>query len=108
VSGADSAFWLLTLSLLDGGCRLQCDLTQIDRAERPSETDLLDLDEALLRLAATEPDASAVVKLRVFAGLSVEQAGSALGLSRAQAYRHWTYARAWLHAQLRDEPRPGR
>ena len=91
-----------------GGCRLQCDLSQIDRAERSSETDLLDLDEALLRLAATEPEAAEVVKLRVFAGLSVAQAGSALGLSRAQAYRHWTYARAWLHAHLRDESRPGR
>ena len=91
-----------------GGCHLQSDLTQIGLAERSSETDLLDLDDALLRLAATEPDAAEVVKLRVFAGLSVEQAGSALGLSRAQAYRHWTYARAWLHAHLRDESRPGR
>ena len=91
-----------------GGCRLQCDLTQISLAERSSETDLLDLDDALLRLAATEPDAAEVVKLRVFAGLSIEQAGSALGLSRAQAYRQWTYARAWLHAHLRDESRPGR
>jgi hypothetical protein len=65
-----------------GGCHLQSDLTQIGLAERSSETDLLDLDDALLRLAATEPDAAEVVKLRVFAGLSVEQAGSALGLSR--------------------------
>jgi RNA polymerase sigma factor (TIGR02999 family) len=91
-----------------GGGHLQCDLSQIDLADRSLERDLLDLDEALLRLGTTEPDAAGVVKLRVFAGLSVEQAGSALGLSRAQAYRHWTYARAWLHAHLRDESRAAR
>jgi DNA-directed RNA polymerase specialized sigma24 family protein len=37
-----------------------------------------------------------VVELRHFGGLSIEEAAAALGLSRAAAYRHWTYARAWL------------
>ena len=44
--------------------------------------------------------AAKVVEARVFAGLSVEEAAAALGLSRATAYREWTFARAWLAAAL--------
>ena len=57
---------------------------------------LLALDEALTSLAAEDAVAARVVELRHFAGLSIEEAATALGLSRATAYRHWTYARAWL------------
>ena len=57
---------------------------------------LLALDAALTRLAAEDPVAARVVELRHFAGLSIEDAAVTLGLSRATAYRHWTYARAWL------------
>jgi RNA polymerase sigma factor (TIGR02999 family) len=67
--------------------------------------DLLVLDQALTRLAAEDPEAAAVVQLRYFAGLSVEEAAQSLGMSRATAYRHWTYARAWLLEELvGDEP----
>jgi RNA polymerase sigma factor (TIGR02999 family) len=67
--------------------------------------DLLALDEALHQLAAEDPEAAAVVQLRYFAGLSVEEAAQALGLSRAGAYRHWTFARAWLLQELHgNEP----
>jgi RNA polymerase sigma factor (TIGR02999 family) len=63
----------------------------------PDDADaLLALDEALSRLAAEDPEAAGVVHLRCFAGLSVEEAAQALGISRAQAYRQWTFARAWL------------
>ena len=62
--------------------------------------DLLALDHALTHLAAEDPEAAQVVQLRYFAGLSVEQAAQCLGLSRATAYRHWTFARAWLLQQL--------
>jgi RNA polymerase sigma factor (TIGR02999 family) len=85
-----------------GGGRRRVDLAEIDLASPFQPDDLLELDEALSRLAATEPDAAQLVKLRIFAGLSVEQAGAALGLSRAQAYRLWTFARAWLHSRLRE------
>ena len=47
-----------------------------------------------------DPDAAGVAKLRIFAGLSVEEAAQALSMSRASAYRQWSYARAWLHARL--------
>jgi RNA polymerase sigma factor (TIGR02999 family) len=71
-----------------------------DRAE-----DLLALDEALHKLAGEDPEAASVVQLRYFAGLSVEEAARALGLSRATAFRHWTFARAWLLQELHgDEP----
>jgi RNA polymerase sigma factor (TIGR02999 family) len=89
-----------------GGRRLRIDLAEIDLAGTSSPDDILELDEALSRLAATEPDAAQLVKLRLFAGLSVEQAGAALGLSRAHAYRHWTFARAWLHSRLREGSPP--
>jgi RNA polymerase sigma factor (TIGR02999 family) len=64
------------------------------------------LDEALTRLAEEDATAAKVVKLRFYAGLSIEQAAAALGISRANAYRHWTYARAWLRCALRDADGP--
>jgi RNA polymerase sigma factor (TIGR02999 family) len=54
------------------------------------------LDEALERFANEEPEKAQLVKLRFFAGLSIEEAAEVLGVSRATATRHWTYARAWL------------
>src|SRR5262245_23944588 len=64
--------------------------------------DLLALDDALAKLAEEDTAAAEVVKLRLYAGLSVEEAAEALDLSRAHAYRHWTYARAWLRTALRE------
>ena len=63
---------------------------------------LLDLHDALERLAAIEPMAAKIVETRLFAGLSVEEAATALGVSRATAYREWTFARAWLATALND------
>jgi RNA polymerase sigma factor (TIGR02999 family) len=60
----------------------------------------IDLDEALTRFAAIDPSAAELAKLRVFGGLSVEEAGNTLGLPRATAFRTWTYARAWLTSRL--------
>jgi RNA polymerase sigma factor (TIGR02999 family) len=65
--------------------------------------DLLALDDALAKLAAEDPDAAAVVKLRFYAGCSVEEAAEALDISRSQAYRQWTYARAWLRSALGED-----
>jgi RNA polymerase sigma factor (TIGR02999 family) len=73
-----------------------------DAAPAPSSRaeELLALDDALSRLAIDDPDAARLVELRYFAGLSVEDAASSLGISRATAYRHWTFARAWLLEHL--------
>jgi RNA polymerase sigma factor (TIGR02999 family) len=77
----------------------------LDEAHRifASSEDLLLLDDALERLATEDAMAVEIVKLRLFAGLSVEEAASALGLTRATAYRHWTFARAWLRCELGDD-----
>jgi RNA polymerase sigma factor (TIGR02999 family) len=62
--------------------------------------DLIALDDALSRLAGEDAQAAELVKLHFFAGLSMDEAGRVLGLSRASAYRLWDYARAWLRAAV--------
>jgi RNA polymerase sigma factor (TIGR02999 family) len=83
-----------------GGRRRRIDLSRAEPLEQVDPDALLDLDELLTRLAAEDPEAAAVAKLRIFAGLSVEEVAHALSTSRASAYRQWSYARAWLHARL--------
>jgi RNA polymerase sigma factor (TIGR02999 family) len=61
---------------------------------------VLSLDELLTRLGEEDETAARVAHLRLFGGLSVEDVGEALGLSRAVAYRNWKYARAWLREAL--------
>jgi RNA polymerase sigma factor (TIGR02999 family) len=63
--------------------------------------DVLALDEALDRLAAEEPTAAELVKLRYFAGLTVAEAAEVLAISPRTADRHWAYARAWLHQEMK-------
>jgi RNA polymerase sigma factor (TIGR02999 family) len=67
--------------------------------------DLLALDEALDKLAKEEPVKAELVKLRHFAGLTVDQAAEALHISPATADRYWAYARAWLHAEMEKRGR---
>lgn len=68
-----------------------------------SSDDLLALDEALSRFAAEEPAKAELVKLRFFAGMSIPEAASALGISHATAERWWTFARTWLFSELEEE-----
>jgi RNA polymerase sigma factor (TIGR02999 family) len=79
-----------------GGGHRRVEMPDVPAKPDGADARLLALDEALTRFAAEDPVAARVVELRHFAGLSVEDAAAALGLSRAAAYRHWTYARAWL------------
>ncbi|HMF11828.1 MAG TPA: ECF-type sigma factor [Gemmataceae bacterium] len=87
-----------------GGKRKRLDFSQAEPITHADPDQVLDLDEALKILAGEDPDAAQVAKLRLFAGLSVEEAAQALSLSRAHAYRQWAYARAWLQARLREQP----
>jgi RNA polymerase sigma factor (TIGR02999 family) len=64
---------------------------------------LLALDEALTRLAEVDPLAARLVELRYFAGLTMEQAAEALGVSARSAYYTWSYARSWLRRAIREE-----
>jgi RNA polymerase sigma factor (TIGR02999 family) len=83
-----------------GGGRRQVTLDRLDLAEEEASRTILDLDEALDRLAAEEPSAAELVKLRYFAGLTTEQAAEALGISVRTANRDWAYAKAWLFQRL--------
>ena len=69
--------------------------------EKPRE-DLVALDDALTRFAEMEPEKAELVKLRYFAGFTIDDAAEVLGISRSTAKRHWTFARAWLLAELRE------
>jgi RNA polymerase sigma factor (TIGR02999 family) len=84
-----------------GGRHRRVELPDIAARPEVADEQLLALDAALTRLAAEDPVAARVVELRHFAGLSIEDAATTLGLSRAKAYRHWTYARAWLRDAVR-------
>jgi len=71
------------------------------------QVDLLTLDEALDELGREDERKSRLVELRFFGGLTMEQAGEVLGISRATADREWRVARAWLAARLRPEETGG-
>jgi RNA polymerase sigma factor (TIGR02999 family) len=87
-----------------GGGRRRVALEEAPLAYDASDERLLAVHDALDRLAAEDPLAAQLVKLRHFAGLSVEQAAEALGIPRSTAYLHWAYARASLRVLLDVEP----
>jgi RNA polymerase sigma factor (TIGR02999 family) len=84
-----------------GGNHRRVDLNQA-LSLTDSREELVALDDALANLAAQEPIKAEVVKLRYFAGLSVEETAHCLGLSPATVKRHWAVARAWLFAALAE------
>lgn len=69
-----------------------------------SDDELIALHEALERFAAVDPERAKLVELRFFAGLTLPEAAECLGVSPSTADRGWRYARAWLHAAMRDQP----
>jgi RNA polymerase sigma factor (TIGR02999 family) len=83
-----------------GGDWQRVDFEELDVTTSVSPDQLVALDDALTRLAALDHLAGQLVKLRYFAGMALEQAAAALGVSTATAYRHWSYARAWLRSEL--------
>jgi RNA polymerase sigma factor (TIGR02999 family) len=85
-----------------GGYFKRVELDGVDVPEDAPSRDILAVDEALSRLAAEDPAKAELVKLRYFGGLSVEDAGRVLGISRATADRYWAYARVWLYSELSD------
>jgi RNA polymerase sigma factor (TIGR02999 family) len=73
---------------------------------RADDIDVLALDEALTRLAASDADLARIVELRYFGGLTVEETAEAVGVSPATVKRQWALARAWLKRALEGEPVP--
>jgi RNA polymerase sigma factor (TIGR02999 family) len=87
-------------SLKRGDKHQRVNLEEADLAiEGPAE-DMIALDEALSELAATDTLKADLVKLRYFAGLTIEQAAEALNLSLTTTKRHWRYTRAWLYNRM--------
>jgi RNA polymerase sigma factor (TIGR02999 family) len=88
-------------SLKRGGGRRPVDLDEslaVDDARQAEE--MLVLDEALAKFAKQDPTKADLVKLRYFAGLTIEQAAKALDISHATAERYWDYARSWLRVEI--------
>src|SRR5690348_8898532 len=78
-----------------GGARQRVDLDEADAVSLAAPDELLLIDEAITKLEREDARAAQLVRLRYFAGLSVEEAAELSGLSRSTAYEHWSYARAW-------------
>jgi RNA polymerase sigma factor (TIGR02999 family) len=85
-----------------GGGARRLDLQQLVLATEPPDDDLIALDDALEKLKSEDPDCAELVKLRFFAGLTLDEAALALGIAPRTADRQWAYARAWLYNELRD------
>ena len=86
-----------------GGDRQRLDIADVEVLALDDAERWLLLDDALERFAKEDLSAAQVAKLRLFAGLSVEESAEILGIARATAFRHWTYARAWLQAEMGNE-----
>jgi RNA polymerase sigma factor (TIGR02999 family) len=91
-----------------GGGQRQVDLELAAQViiEEASD-DLVAIDEALEEFARHDPAKAELVKLRYFAGLSVDETAELLGISRATADRHWRYAKTWLYCAMTRRSRPG-
>jgi RNA polymerase sigma factor (TIGR02999 family) len=86
-----------------GGERKRVSLDEADVVSLAAPEECLVIDEAIAKLGAEDPQAAQLVRLRYFAGLSVEEAAEMCGLSRSSAYEHWSYARAWLRCELHGQ-----
>jgi RNA polymerase sigma factor (TIGR02999 family) len=84
-----------------GGGWVRVEFDGLDLAAGVEDEQLLAVHEALDRLAAHDAPKAELVKLRFFAGLTLEESAQALGLSLATAKRHWAYARAWLYREIK-------
>ena len=85
-----------------GGGRLRVELEAADFLAKEPPEDLEALDQALDKLTEEDPAKAEMVKLRFFAGLTMPEIASVMKISLATAERHWTYARTWLFAELKD------
>jgi RNA polymerase sigma factor (TIGR02999 family) len=83
-----------------GGGQVRLDVDELELAYPGSDDQVLAINDALEKFAALDQPKAELVKLRYFAGLTIEQAARVLGVSEATAKRWWAYARAWLYAEV--------
>jgi RNA polymerase sigma factor (TIGR02999 family) len=84
-----------------GGGQQRLDWNRLEVADDASDDDLIAIDEALEALTSAFPVCGKLVKLRFFAGLTLDQAAECLDIGQRSADRHWAFARAWLYKELR-------
>lgn len=87
-------------TLKRGGDRRRIEFDRVDAICHLTPDQLLELDEVIDQLAQEDDVAAQLVVLRYFSGLSIRDAAAAIGISNSTAYRHWIFARAWLHSHL--------
>jgi len=87
-------------ALRHGGGQLRVDLQELDLASPGADDQLLAVNDALDKLAAQDPIEAELVKLRYFAGLTVEEAASLLDISPRTARNYWAHARTWLYHEI--------
>ncbi|MCI0642568.1 MAG: ECF-type sigma factor [Gemmataceae bacterium] len=86
-----------------GGRYARVELSDAAARSQASPEEVIAVSELLDALEKQHPQEAQIVKLHYFAGLSISEAGRALGLPRSTAHRHWTFARAWLHEAMREQ-----
>jgi RNA polymerase sigma factor (TIGR02999 family) len=91
-----------------GGEYGRVDLLESDLPLIPPDDELLALDEALTRLSAVDPQSAELVKLRIFAGLTIDELARQMQISPSTVKRNWSFARAWLRSALGRNVRPKR
>ncbi|HVA45959.1 MAG TPA: ECF-type sigma factor [Pirellulales bacterium] len=91
-------------TLKAGGDRQRVELVDLALASAGPDLDLLALDDALAKLEEKDPRMAKVVKLRFFAGLTIEAAAEALGIATSTADTDWAYARSWLRLEMEGGP----
>jgi len=89
-----------------GGGLERVDMENVDLAAPVPDDELLELDEALTRLAESEPRAAELVNLCFFVGLTQEQAAKELDISVSTVERTWAFARAWLFREIQKSRKP--
>ena len=86
-----------------GGGLRRINLVDAEITLDPAPDNLLALDEALVKLAQQNETAADLAKIRLFAGRTVDEAAENLGISRRTGFRHWTYAKAFLQAEIQGD-----
>ena len=87
-------------ALRHGGNSQKVDIQEIEVAATTAPDEILEVNEALQKFAGQDPQKAELVKLRYFAGLTIEEAAEAMGISPATAKRWWTFSRAWLYQEM--------
>jgi RNA polymerase sigma factor (TIGR02999 family) len=86
-----------------GGGRQRVEVPDIPSGVIENDDSVLAVNDALEKFAKLDPQKAELVKLRYFIGMTIAEASAAMGISERTAKRWWTFARAWLHEEIRPQ-----